>query len=105
MLLEAKVLAAQEMKARGFLQRIVPDAQLLQEALETAQRIAALSSQAARLNKQFLRQYFKNNRHVAGIDPTQSAADLIASDNYAYAASAEHTEGISAFLAKRTAQF
>ncbi len=105
MLLEAKILSAQEMKARGFLQRIVADEQLLQEGRETAQRIAALSPQAARLNKQFLRQFSKKNRHVAGIKYAQSATDLIASDSYAYAASAEHTEGISAFLAKRTAQF
>jgi hypothetical protein len=32
------VLNAQEMKARGFIQRVIEDAQLEQEALETAQR-------------------------------------------------------------------
>ncbi len=105
MLLEAKVLNAEEMKARGFIQRVMPDAQLQQEMLDTAQRIAALSPQAARLNKQVLRQYFDQNSPLAGIKSARSAIKSIVNDAYAYAASAEHTEGISAFLAKRSAQF
>src|SRR5512134_380907 len=55
MLLEAAVLPAAEMKARGFLHRVVSDADVAGEALATARRIAALSPQAARLNKQALR--------------------------------------------------
>jgi enoyl-CoA hydratase len=105
MLLEARVFSAQEMKERGFVQRLMPDAQLEREAHDTAARIAALSPQAARLNKQFLRQFFKENSPVALIEPARSATNLIVDDPYAYAESAEHIEGISAFLAKRTAQF
>ncbi len=105
MLLEAKVLNAQEMKARGFLQRVVPDAQLRQEAQATAERIAALSPQAAKLNKQFLRAFLNKNSPLAGIKPAQSAMNSVVKDDYAYAASAEHQEGIKAFLCKRTAQF
>lgn len=105
MLLEAKVLNAQEMKARGFIQRVMPDAQVQHEVLDTAQRIAALSPQAAKLNKQFLREFFNKNSPVAGINTAQNATELIVTDDYAYAASAEHIEGISAFLAKRNAQF
>lgn len=105
MLLEAKVLNAQEMKARGFLQRLLPDAELRQEMHETAVRIAALSPQAARMNKQFLRQYFDKNSPVAGIEHARSAPQSIAFNAYAYAASAEHVEGIAAFLEKRPAQF
>lgn len=105
MLLEAKVLNAREMKARGFIQRVMPDDQLLQEATQTAQRIAALSPQAARMNKQFLRGFFKTNSPIAPTDTAQSAMNSVAFNDYAYAASAEHVEGISAFLAKRAAQF
>jgi enoyl-CoA hydratase len=105
MLLEARVFSAQEMKERGFVQRLMPDAQLQQEAQDTAARIAALAPQAARLNKQFLRQFYIDNSHLAGIESAQSATDLIVNDPYDYAASAEHVEGISAFLAKRSAQF
>ncbi len=105
MLLEAKTLSAQEMKARGFIQRVMPDAQLQQEALDTAQRIATLSAQAARLNKQVLREYFDQNSSLAGMDKAQSATKLIVTDEYAYAASAEHVEGVSAFLHKRSPRF
>jgi enoyl-CoA hydratase len=105
MLLEARVFSAQEMKERGFVQRLVPDAQLQQEAHDTAARIAALSPQAARLNKQFLRQFFNQNSPLTAVNCASNAIDLIVNDPYAYAASAEHVEGISAFLAKRPAQF
>jgi enoyl-CoA hydratase len=105
MLLEARIFSAQEMKERGFVQRISPAEQLQQEALDTALRVAALSPQAARTNKQYLRQFFKENSPLALINTAQDAINSIANDPYAYAASAEHVEGISAFLAKRTAQF
>jgi enoyl-CoA hydratase len=105
MLLEAKVLEAAEMKARGFLARIVANDQLQQEAIATAQRIAALSPQAARLNKQFLRQFLDQNSPVAGINTAQRAIKSIVTDPYAYAASAEHVEGITAFLQKRPPNF
>ncbi len=105
MLLEAKVLTASEMKVRGVIQRVVPDSELQQEALETARRIAALSPQAAKLNKQFLRQFYKENSPVAVMGYAQSAMKSIVNDAYAYAASTEHVEGISAFLQKRSPQF
>ncbi len=105
MLLEAKVLSAQEMKSRGFLQRVMQDAHLAQEALETVQRIAALSPQAAKLNKQFLRQLFKENGPLARMEYAHSAINLIANDPYTYAREPEHVEGITAFLAKRPPQF
>jgi enoyl-CoA hydratase len=105
MLLEAKVLSAQEMKARGFIQRLMPDEQLQQEAQETAQRIAALSPQAAKLNKQFLRQSFEKNSRFADVESIKFAINNIVNDPYAYAASAEHVEGITAFLGKRSPNF
>jgi len=88
MLLEAAALGAAEMKQRGFLNRVVPDADVAAQALASARRIAALAPQAARLNKQVL-------RGLAG--PHDGA--------YRYADSPEHREGISAFLAKRQPVF
>ncbi|MGE0332000.1 MAG: enoyl-CoA hydratase/isomerase family protein [Ramlibacter sp.] len=88
MLLEAAALSAPEMKQRGFLNRVVPDADVAAQALASARRIAALAPQAARLNKQLL-------RDLAG--PHDGA--------YAYADSPEHREGISAFLEKRQPAF
>jgi enoyl-CoA hydratase len=105
MLLEAQVFSAQEMKERGFVQRLVMDAKLMDETLETVQRIAALSPQAARLNKQTLRQFGAINQSIAPVKYKEFAINSIAKDPYDYAASAEHIEGISAFIAKRKAQF
>jgi enoyl-CoA hydratase/carnithine racemase len=105
MLLEARVFSAQEMKERGFVQRRLPDAQLEQETLDTAARVAALSPQAARLNKQFLRNFLDKNSASPPATYELFAMNSIANDAYAYADTLEHKEGIDAFLAKRPAQF
>ncbi len=88
MLLEAAALGAPEMKLRGFLNRVVPDADVAAQALASARRIAALAPQAARLNKQVL-------RNPAGQN----------TDAFRYADTPEHREGISAFLEKRQPAF
>jgi enoyl-CoA hydratase len=105
MLIEAKVLGAQEMKERGFVQRCVPDDQVQREARDTALRMAALSAQAARLNKQYLRHFFEGKDPLTHTESAQDAIKNIANDDYDYAPSAEHIEGIHAFIEKRTAQF
>ncbi|MBO7411429.1 MAG: enoyl-CoA hydratase/isomerase family protein, partial [Ottowia sp.] len=74
-------------------QRLLPAGEVQQAALELAQRIAALAPQAARLNKRTLREV------------ATSAQALDTGDAYAWAASAEHREGIQAFLQKCTPQF
>ena len=105
MLLEAAVFSAAEMKAAGFLSRVLAADALAAEVHATALRIAALAPQAARLNKQTLRAL---NRPLALVDCASVAPDLIASQggaDYAYADSAEHREGIAAFLAKRKPAF
>jgi enoyl-CoA hydratase len=107
MLLEARSFSAEHMAQRGFVQRIVTDQAVAAEALATAQRISALSPQAARLNKQALRLIFQQNRPVDQWNIAGAATDNVAPpDNpYAYAASAEHIEGITAFLEKRSPKF
>lgn len=91
MLLEAAVFDAAEMKLRGFLNRLRPDAEAAAEAEATAHRIAALAPQAARMNKQTF-------RALASATPVPANA-------YAYANSVEHREGITAFLNKRKPVF
>jgi enoyl-CoA hydratase len=105
MLLEACTLSAQEMRARGLVQRLVSADLLSHEVRQTAQRMCVLSPQAARLNKQAIRQIYKKNTAVAGMEYAQSAMNSIVSLAYSYAPSAEHVEGISAFLQKRPPQF
>ena len=86
----AVVLNAHEVAAVGFMAPPVPVEQLPQLVQRTAQRIASLAPQAARLNKQTLRSLVRGE---------------VVPSPYAYAASAEHQEGITAFLAKRVPNF
>ena len=102
LLLDAAVLGAPEMKARGFLHRVESPEHLQAHALERARRIATLAPQAARLNKQTFRAL---NQASAPVDTAQAAIDNIVKSAYDYADSAEHREGIEAFLSKRPARF
>lgn len=94
MLLEAAVLDAPTMLVRGFVQAVLHDADVPAEALLRVQRMTRLAPHAARLNKQALR----------ALADGQGAAALL-SAAYDYADSAEHREGIAAFLAKRPPSF
>jgi enoyl-CoA hydratase/carnithine racemase len=98
MLLEAVQLDAREMKARGFLQRVVPNENLALEVLATADRICQLAPQAARMNKRTLRRLAGRAADAA------PPADLL-ERAYDYASSTEHREGIAAFLDKRPPRF
>ena len=99
MLLSAAVLDASTLLQRGFLNRVLADGDVAAEALATARRVAGLAPQAARLNKQCF-------RALAQVVPTQEAIDLIATAGaYSYADSAEHCEGVAAFIEKRVPQF
>lgn len=129
MLLTAAVLDAPDLATRGFLTAVVADDDLAAHAQVTVQRILALAPQAARLNKQTFRAL---NHALALMDKAQKAinsdsfpvvdggfqevpsvnaaghgptlAELI-EQAYTYADSAEHREGIAAFLHKRPPVF
>mgnify|MGYP003620333915 CR=1 FL=1 len=102
MLLEAAVLDAPTLLLRGFLNAVVADTDVAGEAFARAQRVAALAPQAARLNKQTFRAL---NQAIPSADRPRDAMDSIVADAYAYADSAEHREGIQAFLGKRKPVF
>jgi enoyl-CoA hydratase/carnithine racemase len=90
MLLAASVLDAATLQTRGFLNRVVTDADVADAAMQAVNRILALAPQAARLNKQTFR----------GL-----SQGVMTQNPYAYAESAEHQEGIAAFMAKRKPQW
>jgi enoyl-CoA hydratase len=107
MLLEAAVFNASDLKAAGFLSRMLPDAQLTAEASATALRISALAPQAARLNKQTIRA-LNSSLGLVSIEEAaikNKASSTFDAGAYAYADSPEHREGIAAFLDKRKPQF
>jgi enoyl-CoA hydratase/carnithine racemase len=97
MLLSAAVLGAAEMKQRGFLNQVVPTADLQGAGDACLDRIRPLAPQAARLNKQTF-------RALAQESSGHEATDLIVTA-YRYAPSAEHREGVTAFIDKRSPQF
>lgn len=94
MLLQAAVIDAPTLKARGFLHAVVPDDTVADEAATRAWRVTELSPLAARLNKRTLRAL------VQGACPDELQAQA-----YAYADHPEHREGIDAFLNKRPPVF
>ena len=105
MLLEAAIFSATEMKAAGFLSRVLAHSHLADDAQATSLRIAALAPQAARLNKQALRAL---NGPVDTANIGLHAINIVANNvanPYAYADSTEHREGILAFLEKRKPAF
>lgn len=105
MLLAAQVLDASALWAQGFLTELHDDAALADACAALALRTASLAPQAARANKQTFRML---NSPLASVDAAQEAPDLIANwsaEAYDYADSAEHREGIAAFLAKRPPVF
>ena len=97
MLLAASVLDAREMKQRGFLNSVVPEADIGQATQTSVERICGLAPGAARLNKQSFRALRQKIR-------TLPAIELIA-NAYRYADTAEHREGVNAFVEKRPPQF
>jgi len=97
MLLAASVHGAERLRDAGFLLRVLPDAELRAEVLAHANRIAALAPAAARLNKATFAA-LRQAGAQAGVAPLLATA-------YDYADTAEHREGIAAFLAKRPPVF
>ncbi|MDR6888826.1 MULTISPECIES: enoyl-CoA hydratase/isomerase family protein [Variovorax] len=95
MLLAAGVHGAQRLYDAGFLLHVLPDGEVAAAAQAHAARIAALAPQAARLHK----------RTFAMLKAGPQATQNLLETAYDYADSAEHREGIAAFLAKRTPNF
>jgi enoyl-CoA hydratase/carnithine racemase len=94
MLLEARLFTAARALQLGLVHAVIVDAEVGAATLQRARHAAALSPQAARINKRTLRQ-------LAAGGPT--AAERHA--HFGYAASAEHREGVTAFIEKRPPKF
>ncbi len=97
MLLAAAVLDAPVMQRRGFLNHVVPLAELDATVHALVERMLALAPQAARMNK-------RTFRALAPVFAGDDATNIVA-NAYRYADSFEHREGIQAFLDKRAPRF
>ncbi|HJV60113.1 MAG TPA: enoyl-CoA hydratase/isomerase family protein [Albitalea sp.] len=94
MLLEARLVDAAAALRLGLVHEVVPDAEVAATVQRRAERLAELSPQAARLNKQTLRLIA-----AGGLDEAQRRA------HFAYAAREHHREGVTAFIEKRPPRF
>ena len=97
LLLTASVLNAQEMKQRSFLNSVVPDADISLAVQSSIARMCRLAPAAARLNKQCFRALGQQTRALPAIELIAKA--------YQYANTAEHREGVQAFVEKRSPNF
>ncbi|MFA6313750.1 MAG: enoyl-CoA hydratase-related protein [Sterolibacterium sp.] len=95
-LLEGRLLTAQEALAKGLLTRLVADDHVEDEAYATARRIAAGAPLVARRHKQLVRRMSS--------DSSPLGADEIR-ENFDYLDSEDYREGLAAFLDKRRPRF
>ncbi len=94
LLLEARVLDAPAALRAGLVHEVVPDADLAASVQRRAARVAELAPGAARMNKRTLRQ-------IAEGGPSGDERHA----HFVYADSAEHREGVAAFIEKRPPRF
>ena len=95
-LLEGRLLSADEALRKGLLTRVVADTEVMTEAAATARRIANGAPLVARRHKQLVRRL------------TLAAASLNDEElnaSFAYLNTADYAEGMAAFMEKRTPTF
>lgn len=94
-LLEGRLLGAEESERRGLVNRALADIKLEKEVYATAQRIAKGAPLAARANKRLLRR----------LDDASGLSALEMGEGYALCNSEDYKEGVRAFLAKEQPAF
>jgi enoyl-CoA hydratase len=94
MLLEARLIGSEEAQRFGVVDAVVGDDQVAAAIQQRADRIASLAPAAARINKRTLRQITRGG-------PTDAERRA----HFVYADSADHREGIGAFIEKRQPRF
>ncbi len=97
MFLTGDTYTAQEVSGFGLVNKVVPDDQLMTEALAMAERIAANPARALRLTKRLLRE--AQTQRMSEILELSAAYQALSHET------ADHAEAIDAFLEKRKPTF
>jgi enoyl-CoA hydratase len=95
LLLEGRIWGAREAYEKGLVNRVVPDASVVEEAYATARRIAEGAPLAARWHKKFIRR----------LDDPRPLTEAERDESYACFDTEDFREGVAAFLAKRKPDF
>jgi len=94
-LLEGRIFGAEQAREMGLVNRVVPDAQVMEEAEATARRIAEGAPLVARWHKKFIRRL---------LDPTPlSPAEI--EEGFAALDTEDYRRGVRAFLSKTEPEF
>jgi 2-(1,2-epoxy-1,2-dihydrophenyl)acetyl-CoA isomerase len=93
----SEVLTAPQAASLGLLNRVLPAAELLPAALQVAARIAAGPQVALR--------YMKENVHAAATESYQQLLDREGFSQRRTGGTADHREGVAAFVEKRAPKF
>lgn len=96
LLLEGRIMDAVEAERRGLVNRVVDDAKLETEVMETAERIASGAPLAARMTKKVLNRLLDDPAPISEAETRES---------YEPCDSADYREGFEAFMAKRAPKF
>lgn len=94
-LLEGRVMGAEEALRKGILTRVMPDDEVVHEAYATARRICAGAPLVATWHKQWIARLL----HDRPLSDAEKAA------SFAFLESDDYKEGVAAFLAKRKPEF
>lgn len=97
MILTARMITASEADAMGLVSRVVPDGQLMQQAMDVAQTIASMSLPSLMMAKESINQAYESGLNEGLLFERRNFHGLFSTE--------DQKEGMSAFVEKRQPNF